>query len=174
MKKALIVSALCICALFVVVPGQAKAADTFRVGIEAAVPIPLLDWGDATGVGFGAFGKFEFYFNPNMGLSARFGYIYHLNKTVLGVDAHSTEMPILIGFKYLTDFGLYGELATGICRYEVVAGGFSGDEWKLGLLLGVGYEIFGLNAGVNLFWPSAGDIDDIMALMFTIGWSFGF
>jgi outer membrane protein with beta-barrel domain len=170
MKKALIVSALCICAVFVVVPGQAKAADTMRVGIELALPLPLLDWDNVAGFGFGGFGKFEFFFNPNMGIGARIGYLHHLEKN--GVTA--SELPIILSFKYLADFGLYGEAGFGIGRMAAKAGGLSADEWKAELLLGVGYEIFGLNLGVNAWWPSVGDFGDIMALMFTVGWSYGF
>jgi hypothetical protein len=170
MKKALIASALCICTLFVVVPGQVKAADTVKIGVELALPIPMLDWDKAAGFGFGGFGKFEFYFNPNLGLTFRLGYLHHLEKN--GVT--SNELPILVGGKYVLDFGLFAELAFGVGRMAADAGPISVADWEPEMMLAIGYEIFGFNIGANFWFPDIEHIDDAMAIMFTIGWSFGF
>ena len=142
------------------------------IGIEGAFVLPVGDWGDATGIGFGGMAKGAYNLNEEMSLALRVGYIYHLSKEVAGMDLSSSELPILVGFRYQTGLGLYGDLSLGLVNCGAEADGHSDSEMKFGMLAGIGFNIMSFNVAANLFAPSLGDIDEVIGLMFIVGYDF--
>lgn len=172
MRKAATILAVCICASLAGLP-SAQAGLGLKIGVEGAFVLPMSDWGDGTGIGLGGMAKGTYGLSDDMSLSLRAGYIFHLAKTIDGVDYSTSEMPFLVGFKYALPMGLFGEAALGLVGVGGKAGDLSSDtEMKLGFLVGAGYSIAGLNLGVNLFVPKLGDIDKIMGLLFVVGYDF--
>jgi hypothetical protein len=154
-------------------PAAAQAEGLgITIGVEGAFVLPVGDWGDATGIGFGGMAKGAYSLNDEMSLSLRVGYLYHLSKEIMGVDVSSSELPILVGFRYTTSFGLYGDLSLGLVNLGASVGDHSDSEMKFGLLAGAGFTMIGLNFSVNFFAPSLGDIDQIMGLLFVVGYDF--
>jgi len=142
------------------------------IGVEGAFVLPMSDWGDATGVGFGGMAKGAFSFTDEMSVSFRIGYLYHLSKSVGGMDVSSSELPILVGFRYQTALGLYGDLALGMVNCGAEVEGNSDSEMKFGMLAGVGFNIMSLNFSANFFAPNLGHVDEVMGLLFIVGYDF--
>ena len=169
---------LLLAGLLVVMLAPAAQAEGLgiTIGVEGAFVLPLGDWGDVTGIGIGGMAKGAYALNDEMSLSLRAGYIYHLSKDldVAGatVEYSSSELPILVGFRYTTSFGLYGDLSVGLVNLGATVGDHSDSEMKFGLLAGAGYTIMGLNISVNFFAPSIGDVGDVMALLAVVGYDF--
>jgi hypothetical protein len=104
-------------------------------------------------------------------VTGRLGYLYHFSKSVAGTDFTYTEIPVLIGLKYLTSLGLYGEIGTGFVVNDT---NHSDAETKLGFMVGAGFEFLGFNLGVNLYSPYVAEMGNgIFGLFFLLGWGIG-
>ena len=168
MKKLLLAGLLAV----TLVPAAQADGLGLTIGVEGAFVLPVGDWGDATGVGFGGMAKGAFNFTDEMSASFRIGYLYHLSKDVAGVDYSTSELPILVGFRYQTALGLYGDLALGMVNCGASAGDISDSEMKFGMLVGVGFNIMSLNFSANFFAPDLGHVDEVMGLLFIVGYDF--
>lgn len=165
---------LLLAGLLVVMLAPAAQAEGIgiTIGVEGAFVLPMGDWGDVTGIGFGGMAKGAYSLNESMSLSLRVGYIYHLETDLAGADVSTSELPILVGFRYTMPFGLYGDLSLGLVNLGASVNGHSDSEMKFGLLAGAGFTMIGLNFSVNFFAPSLGDVDEVMALLFVVGYDF--
>jgi hypothetical protein len=170
---------LLLAGLLVVMLAPAAQADGLGItlGIEGAFVLPVGDWGDATGIGFGGMAKGAYSLNDEMSVALRVGYLYHLSKDFGGTDVSTSELPILVGFRYQTALGLYGDLSLGLVNLGATAdvpgvGETSDSEMKFGMLAGVGFNIMSINISANFFAPSLGDVDEVMGLLFIVGYDF--
>jgi hypothetical protein len=165
---------LILAGLLVVMLAPAAQADGLgiTIGVEGAFVLPVGNWGDAAGVGFGGMAKGAYNLNDEMSLALRVGYLYHLSKEIMGTDVTSSELPILVGFRYQTGLGLYGDLSLGLVNASVDAGSVSDSEMNFGMLVGVGFNIMSFNVAANLFAPDLEHIDDVIGLMFIVGYDF--
>ncbi len=150
--------------------------ETMRLAADLALVLPLGDWSDATGIGLGALLRFEARVADMVSITARLGYIGHLEKNGLS----TSELPILFpGIKvHLGD--AYLGLEAGLVSLGVAVnidsefGSFSGSdsEMKLGLTLGFGYVIDKVDLRLQLFAPSVEDFSDLLGIMFNVGYTF--
>jgi len=194
------------CLLFVAVMGVARgaAADegpTFVLGADLAVVLPFGAWAEPTQVGLGALLDARYHLTPNVALTARVGYIYHIPKYVEGGGRESwwytSEMPILLGAKYFfgdrsgpyiaAELG-YINLWTGedykIYRYYSDGSTFYNDVYyscpRIGATVGGGYELSGIDLRAQLFIPNLllqnsayYDSEDIyLGFLFNVGYHF--
>lgn len=168
MKKLLLAGLLVV----MLAPAAQAEGIGLTLGIEGAFCLPVGDWGDASGIGFGGMAKGAYNLNDEMSLALRVGYIYHLSKDVAGIDVSTSELPIMVGFRYQTALGLYGDLSLGLVNLGASAGDVSDSEMKFGMLAGIGFNIMSINISANFFAPSLGDIDEFMGLLFIVGYDF--
>jgi hypothetical protein len=162
MKTTLIAVMLGIFAI--VMPTTSQAAD-IEVGADLAFNLPMSDWGDGSGIGFGGWGKGGYALNEDMGLNFRVGYLLHLEKDSIPA---TSILPLLLGFKYNLPANLSVEVAVGgnYLMNEVE------NEFKFGFLGAVGYEIADILIGANFYAPSFGDMGEMWSLLFTAGYHF--
>jgi opacity protein-like surface antigen len=155
---------------------EAKGPETMRLAADFALVLPVGDWSDFSGIGLGALLRFEARVADNVSITARLGYIGHLEN-----DGFSTsEIPILFpGVK--VHFGdVYLGLEAGLLSLGVAVdfddefGSFSGSdsEMKLGLTFGLGYVIDKVDLRLQLFAPSVEDFSDLLGIMFNVGYTF--
>ena len=89
-----------------------------RAGVGGNLLLPSGSWGNLYGLGFGAFGKFEYGLNEDMALQASVGFVTWGEKDNSGVKTSASAFPAIIAaFKYnlksLTP-GLYGFAEYGL------------------------------------------------------------
>ncbi|HEU0030635.1 MAG TPA: outer membrane beta-barrel protein [Kofleriaceae bacterium] len=152
------------------------------LGVDGAIAMPTGAWGDASGVGIGALGRFEYALQPKLAITARLGFVQHLSKEVdLGfgtADSSTSEIPVFGGVRYAfsqsATSSIYGAAELGFVVYRVSldSDGMSktGSDTNLGMSLGAGYRTGKLDLRGALFFPDAGEVDDAMAVMATVGY----
>ena len=183
-KHALAATAATVGLLATASPAQARGA--IKIGAQGAFVLPVGDWGDVQGVGFGAL------LNMDMGLTedgklqltGRLGYIHMTGKEIdLGafgkIDGPSFGMiPVYAGVKYFVIPGLYlgAELGPTITMTGDTGEGAAKVDGetnvKFGATAGLGYMFKDLDARAFLLLPSLGDASDVMALGITVGYRF--
>jgi hypothetical protein len=160
--------------LLLCIPGPGRAEVTARLGAEAPVVVPASDWADVAGIGFGGLIRFELNFTPSIAVNVRLGYVHHLTQTLRGRDISLYEIPVLVGFKYIADFGLYGELALGLVKNGGSVEGYlvGASDTEAGLMMGLGYQRNGFSAGAYLYSADAEDIDNVIGILVNVGYTF--
>lgn len=161
-------------------------ADDMLVGVDGGLVLPLGDWSNVSGLGFGALGRFELALDPQLSVTGRLGYITHLEAN----DAYKTsELPILAGLRYglsgeedglyvageagLVNFTFRRPVASGVFGTTVSEGEKSSkSEPKFGLTAGAGYRSGKVDGRAGIFIVSVGDLEETFGLMATIGYNF--
>jgi len=161
-------------------------AQEMLVGVDGGLVLPLGDWANATGVGFGALGRFEYALDPQLSATGRVGYITHLEKD----DRYKTsELPILAGLRLGLSGepdGLYVAGEAGLVNFTLrqptgsavfgnqVGGGdkVSNSELKFGATAGAGYRAGNIDGRVGIFIASVSDLEETLGVMATIGYNF--
>ena len=164
----------------VVVPAAAVAQDADRprtLGVDAAVVLPLGDYGELATLGVGALVRFELPLQPQLSITARAGALYHLMDEDVG-DASLLLVPIYGGVRYSLGAGgqglyLAGEvgLTWGRISADTGFGTASDTDTELGLTLGAGFRQGKLDFRGQLFIPDLGEADD-PGVMGTVGFDF--
>jgi hypothetical protein len=175
MKKQIVLASL-------LISGVANA-ETKTIGIDGGVAVPTGDWSDAVGFGIGALARFEMPLKEKLTLTARAGYIQHLEKEggdMFGGESKSSaaEIPLFGGIRYAfkqeATSAIYGAAELGFCMYRVsldVGGMESSDsDTNLGMSLGAGYRTGKLDLRGGLWFPDVGEAGDAMAVMATVGY----
>jgi hypothetical protein len=153
------------------------AAPRKTLGVDAAVVLPVGDYGELATLGVGAFARFEFPLQPQLAITARAGAIYHLMDEEAG-DASLLLVPIYGGVRYSLGAGgqglyLAGEvgLTWGRISADTGFGSASDTDTELGITLGAGFKTGKLDLRGQLFIPDLGEADDL-GLMATVGFDF--
>jgi len=165
--------------------GQAAAEDML-VGVDGGLVLPLGDWADVSGLGFGALGRFEFALDPQLSATGRVGYITHLEKN----DRFKTsELPILAGLRLglsgepdglyvageagLVNFTFRRPVASAVFGNQVGGDDKASDsELKFGATAGAGYRSGNLDGRAGIFIVSVSDFQETLGVMVTIGYNF--
>ena len=132
-----------------------------KIGVGAALALPMGSFGDVAGVGFGGGAKFEMPLAPQIVGTASVTYLMFGEKEIAGLAKYSYSIiPIFIGAKYLAGGGLYGSVETGINMVSlksttqplnlgfgmVIPGGETTvSSSEFGFALGAGYEMGALD-----------------------------
>lgn len=165
MRKILVVFALIIsCAVF----AQSKKLN-LDAGLE--VGIPMGDFADVAGVGFGISSKAYYDYSKKMDITARVGYNYFSGKDFGGFDYSYSMIPIMFGAKYHfmeNKPELYGSLEAGFnvviwswdYEYTIWGETISGDESdssteftiapSIGYIFKTGEHTFDINASMRM------------------------
>ncbi len=161
----------------------AAADDIKTIGIDGGVAVPTGDWSDAVGFGIGALGRFEYTLRPTIAITARAGYIQHLEKDGGGGlggggSSSTSEIPLFGGIRYAFSqhdtTAIYGAAELGFVMYRVsidVDGqSMSNSDTNLGMTLGAGYRTGKLDVRGGLLFPDVDHAGDAMGVMATVGY----
>ena len=158
----------------------AKEHTQMAVGLDLAGELPVGNFADVAGFGLGALGRFEYNINESpLAVTARAGYIWHLDKDV-GANGTSSfsEVPLLAGLKYsLPTAPIYiaGEIGAVMAmnKVEGVPGPDIDDsETNLGFTAGAGYELGDVDIRMSLNFLDVSNMADAMAIGVTFGYNF--
>lgn len=146
------------------------------VGVDAAVVLPLGDYGDVATLALGPLARAEFPVAPRLAITARAGVLYHLTKS--DYDGSLWFIPIYGGARYSLGAGpdgpyLAGELGITIAyaRADTGFGTASDSDSKLGGSFGAGLRRGALDFRAALFIPDLGHVDD-PGIMGSVGFDF--
>jgi nucleoid-associated protein YgaU len=162
-------------------PADAAAAgEKLTIGADAAFQLPLGNFADATGMGFGALVRGEFNVIPKLNITFRTGYIYSLGKEILGVKYSVANIPAWAGGKYFITDMFYGAAEVGMNMFmSKVSGelfGVSMDttstDYKFGATIGAGALLGPLDVKAQFEILSLADAGDSMAIMVNVGYNF--
>jgi hypothetical protein len=162
MKKTL-AAAVLFASLLLANTARAQAGPVMGFDLQAA--LPLGDFGDAVGPGFGALFRYEFTVATPVNITARAGFMYHLPKN----DLTFFTFPLLAGLKVKLGESAYVAAETGAFLNHFEIGGF---DAALGFTAGFGYRISSLDLRVGAEMVDAGHAGDSIALTGGIGYNF--
>lgn len=148
-----------------------------QLGADAAFVLPLGNFSDAAGVGLGALLRYEYNVIPQLNITGRAGFIYHLSKDLPLGSTKLWTIPILVGAKYDIAQGFYGAAELGLFYNHVSVdvpgfGSASDTTTKFGGGVAAGYRFGDLEARVGLQWWDLGHMSDTMGLVASVGYSF--
>ncbi len=176
MKRVVFTAAVMVLALAAAPSARAEA---ISLSVDGAVNVPVGDWADASGIGIGALLEGEMSLIPLLTLTGRVGYIYGMSKEHGGATTQMSHIPVLAGVKYTLVPTIYlaGEAGFVNNRVEVdMDDGFGGsgsdDDTDLAITLGAGMRMGTLDLRGQLFFPDIDHMDDLMGLLFTVGYKF--
>lgn len=164
-----------------VAPAPAVAGTGLIIGVDAAYQLPLGDFADGTGMGFGGLIRAEYKLMPNLNLTLRTGYIFSLKKDIAGIGKSAVDnIPIWVGGKFfITDMFYAGaEVGANILRgrSEVSFLGASESSTetkaKVGADVGVGALLGDLDVRAQFEVLNFGDAKKSMAVMINVGYNF--
>lgn len=158
MKKGIVV----LLALFVV--GSLCAQMTF--GVNGELAMPMGDFGDIVGMGFGGTVQGEYPINETIVATASAGYLMWNGKDAFEDWSYSC-IPIKAGAKYhFGDMGLYGIFELGMymftIEWEFLGATLDDSESEFGFAPGIGYQMpMGekMKLDISAQYEIAGDID---------------
>jgi hypothetical protein len=149
-------------------------------GADADFAMPVGNYSDINGVGGGLLLTAEYPVLEQLSATARVGFQFHLDKGVLGADAHVHSIPVLLGAKYYlletNRQGLFAAAELGMfdLMTGVSAGGTSAsqNDIKFGAGAGIGYSYEKWNARVNVHTHDVGHFGDAIMVTGGIGYQF--
>jgi ABC-type Co2+ transport system permease subunit len=158
---------------------MAATHEKFFLGLDTEFALPIGSYSDVNGVGGGALLVGEYPLMDVVSATARIGFQYHADKTVLGANAHVNSIPVLVGAKYYLmpgREGLFGSMELG--AFDLLASASSGttsasnSEVKFGGGVGIGWAMKQWNARVNLHSHDFGHFGDSMMVTAGVGYQF--
>ena len=155
MRKLIVTLASLITALTLCLPAAAfanEAKGDMAVGAGLELALPMGNFGDYAGTGFGLTGQFEYVYSPNISFIGNLGYIKWGSKDFGQYKWSNSAVPIKGGAKYYLDpakKGLYGAGELGFyffsSKYEYTQNNVtfrvSDSSTDLSLALFGGYEM---------------------------------
>ncbi len=161
---------------------SSSSSEKFFFGVDGDFALPVGNYGNLNGVGLGLLATGEYPVLPELSATARIGFQYHTNKTVLGMDAHAHSVPVLLGGKYYlmpgqgVRQGLFAAAELGV--FDVISGvsygatSASNSSLKFGGGVGVGWAMKQWNARVNVHSQDVGHFGDLLMVTAGIGYQF--
>jgi len=139
-----------------------------QIGVEPVIAMPVGDFGDGAGIGFGGLARYQRQLFPKLRITGRAGFLYHLEKN----DVSIYEVPFVAGIKYDFkqdgDTRIYAGSELGFCLVGAKVMGSSDSNTNLAMSGGVGYERGKLDLRAQIWLP---DVGDAMAIMATVGYA---
>ena len=152
MKKALSILVLLLLVSSLSFSQFAPAKGKMTLGPALELSLPIGNFSDFAGFGFGGTARFEYGLDPNLALTGNLGYLWWSGKSGTGYDWSNHAVPLIGGVKYGFSKGWFvsGELglyfytinwdytgATGIPGY---VGSYSASSTQFMLAPGIGYQ----------------------------------
>jgi hypothetical protein len=148
-------------------PAAASTGAKGIIGADAAVAIPFGTLGDFAGIGIGVLPRYEYTLMPNLNLTGRIGFIFHLSKN----DTSFYEIPILVGGKYGFTDAIYGAAEIGVVYGKASCDGCKSDT-NLAFTIGAGYRMEALDFRLGLHIIDLGNAGDTMEGVLSVGYNF--
>jgi len=161
MRKTLALAVLLATSLL---PSAVRADGGPVLGVDLQAALPVGDFGDGAGIGFGGLLRYEFTIVNAANVTARAGMMYHLEKN----NSTFFTFPLLAGLKVKLGQSAYVAAETG----AFINHPESGFDAALGFTLGVGYRISSLDLRIGAEMLDAGHATDSIALTGGIGYNF--
>jgi hypothetical protein len=143
------------------------------LGAYGIVSVPVGDFSDGAGTGFGGGARYQYGFDFESAFTASAGYISWTEKDFVNSSFMASAWEILIGGKYYFTTGLFGQLEAGVDFFstEVTTGGgltVKDTETRFMFPIGLGYQHEGveLTAKYYIYHP------DATSFGFTLGYNF--
>jgi opacity protein-like surface antigen len=135
------------------------------VGVDLQAALPVGDFSDVAGIGFGGLLRYEFTVATPVNITGRAGFMYHLEKN----SSTFFTFPLLAGLKVKLGESAFVAAETGafINHFEVV-----GFDAALGFTLGVGYRIGSVDLRIGAEMVDAGHASESIALTGGLGYNF--
>jgi hypothetical protein len=167
--------------LFLLAPSSVYA-DGFGLdmGAEGVLVLPMSEWSDTVGPGFGFTLRGEKELAENLHWSARIGYLQTMEKEHGDSTTSSSHVPLLGGIKYQLLPKFFVTAETGFFRNEflttVQQTGFTTDDddsgFDLALSLGAGYQHGVWDFRAQFLCPDLADLGEMNGLLITAGYHF--
>lgn len=135
------------------------------VGVDLQAALPVGDFSNGAGLGFGGLLRYEFTVVNAANITARAGFMYHLEKN----SSTFFTFPLLAGLKIKLGESAFVAAETGAFINHAEIGGF---DAALGFTLGVGYRIKSVELRVGAEMLDAGHATDSIALTGGLGYNF--
>ncbi len=137
MKKALLIIVIIIG--FGNLSSKAKGGGNGRFSVGPEIGLPLGNFGDAQGIGFGGTLRYEMPVGNNLGITGTAGYLTFTGKniTVFGVTTKGEStylIPVQAGLKYYfmgQQEGFYGHVMLGVHMYKTVEATFNPTTYAI-------------------------------------------
>ena len=162
MRKTLAVAVLFTSLLL---PSAVRAEGGPVLGVDLQAALPVGNFGDGAGLGFGGLLRYEFTIVNAANITARAGFMYHLEKN----NSTFFTFPLLAGLKVKLGQSAYVAAETGAFINHPEVGGF---DAALGFTLGVGYRISSMDLRIGAEMLDAGHATDSIALTAGLGYNF--
>lgn len=159
---------------------EATATKKMKVGAEGAVLVPFGDWSDASSIGIGVMGRFDYMVMPKLSVGAHPGYIYGLSKDQ-GADISTSTSEFLIDAEvryYITpEISAFADTGINLLSSKISMGDQSDSQsnTRIPLILGAGYTMpKGLTFSAELVIPNLLLTEDgentLMGVMANVGY----
>lgn len=144
----------------------AAIAQENRFSIGAELALPMGDFADVAGIGFGGSLRYEMPLGENLGVMATAGYLTFGKEEIFGFSYQYSMIPIQLGLKYYfmdAQDGFYGALQTGVhlfsTKFETPEMDFFGiiipassetvSSTEFGVAPGIGYHLENIDIGLR-------------------------
>lgn len=157
-------------------PVTGPAGPQNTVGADVLAVLPTGDYADVADFGIGVAGRFSHALNPQIALTGRLGFLFHVGTPeILDESTSLTMLLIYAGVRYnfqqlATGDGLFGFGELGINHTTASFGDTSESDDNLSLNIGAGYQSGQLEFRGSLFYTS--EDDSILGLMVGAGYNF--
>ncbi len=170
-------------------PGTLTAEEhtVYALGADVIGQLPVGDFADAAGFGLGALLRYEHHIARSpLAVTARAGYIYHLQEETSGPFGSETSMqysqvPLLAGLKYSLPgapiyIGADAGVVIGMMRSEVTGPGVdesdTENETNFAWSAGAGYELGPVDIRLALYFADGTSMNESMSIGVSFGYNF--
>jgi hypothetical protein len=119
MKKALLVFVLLLLVSSISFAQFGPAKGKMTLGPAVELSLPIGNFSDFAGFGFGGTARFEYGLQPNLALTANIGYLYWSGKSGDQWDYSNHAIPIIAGVKYMIGKSLFVSGEIGLYSYTI-------------------------------------------------------
>lgn len=147
-----------------------------RFGVDAALAIPMGNWGNVAGLGIGVLGHVEHPIQDKLYMTGRAGFIYHFGESNQVISTSVWEIPILAGVKYfvMPEVFLTGEAGFDVMHVSTemksaaaaaigAQSSHSATKFYFAINLGAGYQINqNLNVRASFYFVNPFDATEFM------------
>jgi hypothetical protein len=119
MKKALLIFVLLLLVSSISFAQFGPAKGKMTLGPAVELSLPIGNFSDFAGFGFGGTARFEYGLDPKMALSANIGYLYWSGQSTDVWDYSNHAIPIMVGIKYMIAKQLFVSGEIGLYSYTV-------------------------------------------------------
>ncbi len=174
MKLACFLILVCMVAFPAMSSAQGGPAwDKMSLGANFEVSLPMGDFGNVAGTGYGGNVRYQYGTGTNVAFTATAGYLVWTSKDLGGsTSVQPQAFNVFLGGKYFLPSGFFGSLEGGLYfmsyTYTGNVIGASGNATRFMIPIGIGYQTMGYEVGVR-YMPTYREFNNFS---FTVGYNF--